>query len=193
MYFIVKECYKSTARHIGIIGDLMLNLAIVVLISLNIFINNNINNENNFLCSIIICIISSLLVLSNFLGILFSYNNCCDNKSHNDDEIKKLLTSNHEPNTNPDVNTYIINNSNIPPSPIDTNLKDNNVNEPIYQPVNYTSNVLDESDSKPKDDFIKSQEGIDAPPSVQVYPQPQSVIDLPSEQDIISSEIPKEQ
>ena len=132
-------------------------------------------------------------MLSNFLGILLSYKNCCNNANHNNEEAKDPLTSNQEPTTNPDVNTDIINNSNIPPSPIDTNLKESNVNEPIYQPVNYISNVFDESDSKPKDDFIKSQEGIDAPPSVQVYPQPQSVIDLPSEQDINSSEIPKEQ
>ena len=128
-------------------------------------------------------------MLSNFLVVLFSNLNLCEKTADNaHEDIKIPLNSSQEPIT---VNPNVTNNSTIISSPIDTNQKDNNENIPIHRLI---SKVPNESDSKTKDDLIKGQEGVDdAPPSVQQYPQPQPVNEPPSEEDIISSEIPKEQ
>ena len=128
-------------------------------------------------------------MLSNFLVVLFSNLSLCEKKTDNaNEDIKNPLNSSQEPIT---INPNVTNNSTIISSPIDKNQKDNNENMSIHQLI---SKVENESDSKIKDDLIKGQEGVDdAPPSVQKYPQPQPVNEPPSEQDIISSEIPKEQ
>ena len=172
LFFAVKFLGRKVSRYIGIIGELILNLAILVFILYYIFNNKNDYHKD----SIIICVISSTLVLSNFLVVLFSNLSLCEKKADNaNEDIKNPLNSSQQPIT---INPNVTNNSTIISSPIDTNQKDNNENIPI----------------KIKDDPIKSQEGVDdAPPSVQQYPQPQPVNEPPSEQDIISSEIPKEQ
>ena len=180
MYYSVKGCGKHIARYTGIIGELIIYFCITISISIFLF-TNGYNLSYN---PIIICVISSVLVLINFLGVLIPNLNCCQNNENG--EINKPLASDQENQEPIVINSNIMNNTTI--SSIDISQKSNdNLNEPNDLPTN---NVPNEPTYKPIDDLNRIQEGVyEAPPSVQEYPQPQSTIDLPSEQDIISNEI----
>jgi hypothetical protein len=121
--------------------------------------------------------------LSNFLAVLLTNVNCSKQyESYVNDEINKPLASNQGPNT---VNPDFINNPVIPPSPVDITPKDNNSIEPVYQPNNYAPNG---TIPKPIVNYNINQEYSDkAPPSIQAYPQPQSAVELPSEEEINSA------
>ena len=178
LFFAVKGCGKRIARYIAIIGELVINIAILILISIFLIFHSNAGSED-FQYATIICIISSVLALINFLVVLLP-NVCCKNNEYNENyEIKKPLASNQEQTTvNPDFNNPSI------PSPVDITQKEGNSNEPIYLPINYAPN---DSIPKPVDNFNINQGYNDnAPPSVQAYPQPQSVVELPSEEEINS-------
>lgn len=190
---IFSFCYKDNkfsngrnkARYVGIIGEIILNFIIVVSSSIFIY-NNNYNIENlNYgkqylFDSVLICIISCLLVIFNFLGVLLPNLNKTNTHTENE-EFKKPLTANIEPTTlDPDIEL----------SPIDKTPKENKIGY-NYQPIDYTPN---EPAYKPTDDLNKSQDNVyDAPPSIQGYPRPEFENELPSKQDIFSNEITKEQ
>ena len=180
MYYCVKGCGRHIARYTGIIGELIIYLCITITISIFLF-TNGYNLSYN---PIIICVISSVLVLFNFLGVLIPNLNCSQNNENG--EINKPLASNQENQEPIVINSNTMNNTTI--SPIDISQKSNDyLNGPNDLPTN---NVPNEPTYKPIDDLNRIQEGVyEAPPSVQEYPQPQSTIDLPSEQDIISNEI----
>jgi hypothetical protein len=179
LFFAVKGCGKKIARYIGIIGELVINLVILIMFSIFLINHSNVGSYD-FKYAIIICIISSVLTMLNFLAVLLPNVNCCKKNEYND-EFKKPFASNEEQTP---ANSDFNNNPTIPSSPVDITPKENNSNEPIYLPINYAPNGLI---PKPVDDYNINQEYSDnAPPSVQAYPQPQSIVELPSEEEINS-------
>ena len=180
MYYSVKGCGKHISRYTGIIGELIIYLCITITISIFLFTNG----YNHSVNPIIICVISSVLVLFNFLGVLIPNLNCSQNNEKG--EINKPLALNEENQEPIIINSDTMKNTTLFPIDISQKSNDNLIGLNDLP----TNNVPNEPTYKPIDDLNRIQEGVyEAPPSIQEYPQPQSTIDLPSEQDIISNEI----
>ena len=190
LYYILKSCGKHVSRYFSITFLFINNLIILYLSSVSIYEFGYSDAGLIFP----ICIISGLLVVSNFLGLLLPNLSCCKN-----------LTYGYRSNINENNNKPLINNKILPIVPVVDNVNIGTttpIDLPVstqqnYQPTTpayipqvpipdlpsfpkYEQQIPQNNPQYSSDFGYNSGKGgiYAAPPVPQAYPQPQSIYDV---------------